>query len=651
MIAANPDNVEEVEVARTLLAQGQLDTAQRLLLRVCREQTELAPAFRTLGQLLQRRGDARRARVLIDYADELDAQKPLNTQKSVEIQVTLDDSLSEAKTRQVQSPSPPAGVVVKLPQKLVPPPALVSGPGTVLTLPSPAAMPSPLQPLQSSSGTHTRRAPRRWPRVFLTLFALVVVGGAAAGYWVYGRARPSRPGPRDQLDRALVSGALDGLLRARELARLALESRRPDPDVLVRLALVDAFLACDYAVDASKDAEEALKRADAILVPSTERLSLAATARALLALAAADRVSARLQADLALAATAPTPLPLALLVSARVRTLAGDATGAAADLDRALQLAPGHLPVVADWAASRIDAGDPMMASQTLMPLLGKFPDNARARLVLADAERALGEPGWTKRLDTACAGDGKISRSVRTMCAVEWALHARLDGDRAGAARKAKAIAQATEDTAALGQLSLLLALLGEVDVADEVLQKAEKSAEPTMTVLAWARLAIRLGRGETIEPLPLIEHPAGPERDLVTMRAAYARSGKQGLAAALKSLPPGVLDIDWDARALAVLGRDGVPAKPELSVLDKKADKGNPVASYVLGVLALADGDFRQAARRLDRSLALQGDGCRAATLYLDAFSRLGRGAALDKAGLRALHARNAKCSLPDL
>jgi tetratricopeptide (TPR) repeat protein len=457
-----------------------------------------------------------------------------------------------------------------------------------------------------------------------------------------------------ELDRALVSGALEVLMRARELARTGLEARKPDPDDLVRLGLVDALLACDYAVDASKDAEDALKRAEGIPAPSKDRVALAATTRSLLALAAGDRPAARLHADLALAANAPEPPAFALLASARVRSLAGDAEGAGKDLDRALSIGPEILPVAVDWAASRLEAGDPVVARRTLLAMLGKSPDNSRAQLVLADAERALGEPGWTKRLETACASDSKISRSVRSVCAVESALQTRLEGDRVGAVRKAKAIAQTTNDPMLLGQLSLLLALLGEIDTADEVLQQAGKAADPATVPLQWASFAIRLGRGESLPASPLLDHPAGPERDMVALRAAYVRSGKEGLAVMLKGLPPGILDIDWDIRAMTVLAHEASHeaslSKPDLTILEKKGEKGNPVAAYVLGILALEDKDFKLAARRLDRSLSFNGDACRAANAYLEAFKHLGRGASLNKAGLRALRARNAKCPLPE-
>ena len=150
------------------------------------------------------------------------------------------------------------------------------------------------------------------------------------------------------------------------------------------------------------------------------------------------------------------------------------------------------------------------------------------------------------KDLDLACKSDAKISRGVRALCAVGSAAQARLEGDRGGALRKAKAASQTTEDPQALAQMALLLALMGEIDGADELLGRAAKAADPAAVALRWADLAIRLGRGEKGEGLPIVEHPAGPERDLVALRAAYARGGSAGLAAVLKALPPGIADID---------------------------------------------------------------------------------------------------------
>jgi tetratricopeptide (TPR) repeat protein len=291
-------------------------------------------------------------------------------------------------------------------------------------------------------------------------------------------------------------------------------------------------------------------------------------------------------------------------------------------------------------------------ARRALVALLERNQDNSRALLLLAESERALGEPNWVNSLEKACGSDAKISRSIRAACAVESALQARIDGDRVGALRKAKAVSQTSEDPQILGPASLLLALLGETDAAEEVLERARKAADPANVPLLWADLAMRLSRGETVQTVPrALEHPAGPERDLVALQAAYGRAGAPGLAAALKVLPPGILDIDWDMRAYAALGREGGPPKPELLTLEKRGEKGSPVISYVLGALAARDKDYQLAMRRLEKALALHGDACQATALYLDAVKRVGHGAQPNKPGVRNVRAHNAKCPLPEM
>jgi tetratricopeptide (TPR) repeat protein len=307
--------------------------------------------------------------------------------------------------------------------------------------------------------------------------------------------------------------------------------------------------------------------------------------------------------------------------------------------------------VQVDWAATRLDQGDPVAARRALAALLVRQAAYSRARLLLADAERALGEAGWARDLDVACKSDAKISRNVRVLCSVGSAWQARLEGDRGGAQRKTRAASQTTDEPLALAQMSLLLALLGEIDSAGDLLARAAKSADPGAIALRWADLAIRLGRGEHGDSLPVVEHPAGPERDLVAMRAAYTRSGTEGLANVLKALPPGIADIDWEIWTFAKLAREDALPKAEMAKLERRADRWNPIASYILGIFAVRDKDYKLAARRLEKALAWHGDTCSAAALYIDAAGRVERPLELNKRALGALHARNAKCPLPEL
>jgi tetratricopeptide (TPR) repeat protein len=652
LIAANADIAEEVELGRTLLVQGHLETAQRVLVKVCQEQPECAEAFRVLGMVLGKRGDDRRARPLLEYADELDAQR------TREIPAPLDDVPSDADTKRnrlaMQAAVPPSAVAkpAEPAGRAAPTPVVQPSPRLSSTVPVPApSVPAyaASTPVQVSSSPAPKS--RGVGAFFAVVLCAALAAGAVVGYKTYGRAHSPRISPREELDRSLYSGTLEHLMRARDVARMALESGPPDADSLARLGLLNAFLVDDYAVEAKKDAEDALRRAGASPESNKERAALIATARSLLAHAAGERAAAKQHADAAIMATAPDLSAFALLASARVRSLAGDADGTARDLDRAMGIAPELAPVVVDWATSRLDGGDPVAARRALVTLLEHNQDNSRALLLLAEAERALGEPNWTKTLEKACRGDAKISRSIRAACAVESALQSRIEGDRTGALRKARAVVQTSEDPQVLGQASLLLALLGETDAAEEVLERGRKAADPANVPLVWADAAIRLSRGETVATSHLLEHPAGPERDLVALRAAYVRSGTTGLAAALKVLPPGIQDIDWDVRAYAALGHEEGPPKPELAALEKRVEKGSPVSSYVLGVLAVQDKDFKLAMRRMDKALAWHGDACQAALLYLDAVKRVGHGAQPNKPGLRNVRSHNAKCPLPEM
>ena len=102
---------------------------------------------------------------------------------------------------------------------------------------------------------------------------------------------------------------------------------------------------------------------------------------------------------------------------------------------------------------------------------------------------------------------------------------------------------------------------------------------------------------------------------------------------------------------RTFAKLEREEPLPKAEVTALEKRAERWNPMASYVLGLLAMRDKSYKLAARRLEKALAWHGDTCQAAVVYLEAVKRAGRSVQLNKALLRALHARNGKCPVPDL
>ena len=670
-----PDISEDLLLGRTLLEQGHLSTAQRVLVKLCQQHPDNAEALRGLGDVLHRKGDETRARIISEYAADLRVRDPRTPSPSpTPVPGARPFAAGSAQKPPAQTPGrkpPPVPVVSRaefvtpLVEPITPQVELVTPEIASLT-PTVAAtsltMPYPGQPeLLSTQGSGTAATqPSAKPaaksgkgKYLAAAAALVLLAGL--GILGYRAHRPSQRrsfSPREELDSALSSGSFDRLVRVRDRARAALAGVEPDGDALVRLALAEAFLALDYGVAAAKTADEVLRRLPPGDQGNPQRPALVEAARALLALADGDRNTAKQHVDAGLARAGANPPPVLLLASARVRALAGDTTGAGKDLDLALQLAPDFAPVVADWAAQRLDSGDAVAARRVAREFLAKNKAASRVQLVLADAERALGESGWSKHIELACHDDSRGSRALRAACGLASAQHARLDGERSTAVRKARAAGQSSEDPRVLADSALVLASLGEIDAADEVLARARKLADDTAVPLAWANLAIRLGRGQADGTASLAERPAQPERHLVALRALYLRGGGPAMAAAIKAVPAGPSEIDTDLRTFAELGRErGASSRSDRAMLERRAERGNPVAAFVLGVLAAREDDHRQAARWLDKALAGHGDACRAALLYLSALQAQERPAAPNRASLRALHARNAQCPIPEV
>jgi hypothetical protein len=272
-------------------------------------------------------------------------------------------------------------------------------------------------------------------------------------------------------------------------------------------------------------------------------------------------------------------------------------------------------------------------------------------QLVIAEAERALGERGWSKHVESACRGDNRVSRAMRATCSLAAAQEALLDGERSPATRKARTAGQSSDDPRVLADSALVLASLGEIDAADEVLARARKLADVKAVPLAWADLAIRLGRGQVDGATPPAERPAQPERQLVALRAAYLKGGGAALAAAIKNVPAGASEIDADLRTFMELGHESGVSSGDRAALERRAEHGNPVAAFVLGILAARENDHKQAAKWLEKALVGHGDACRAALLYLSALQAQDRPAPPNRASLRALHARNAQCPIPEM
>jgi hypothetical protein len=653
-----PDIGEDLLLGRTLLEQGHLSTAQRVLVKLCQQHPENAEAFRGLGDVLHRKGDETRARIISEYAADLrvpDPRTPLPEGQSV------GPVPAQAPGRQ---PPPVPGAqradpVTPQVDLITPQAEFVTPEIEPVTAPAEAAtaltMPSPGQPaaLPTEASRPAKPAAKSGKGKYLAAVAALVLltGLGILAYRVYKPSQRRGLLPREELDSALSSGSFDRLVRARDRARAALAGAEPDGDALVRLALVEALLALDQGVAGAKGVEAALARLPPADQANPQRLVLVEVARALLALADGDRDAAKQHVDAGLTRAGANPPPALLFASARVRALAGDGTGAEKDLDRAMQLASDFAPVVADWATQRLDSGDALAARRVAREFLAKNKAAARVQLVAAEAERALGDSGWTKHIDSACHDESRGSRALRSACSLASALHARLDGERPIAVRKARAAGQISDDPRVLGDSALVLASLGEIDAADEVLARARKLADDTAVPLAWANLAIRLGRGQTGGTASPAERPAQPERRLVALRASYLKDGGAALAAALKNEPVAPNEIDADLRTFAELGREGGVSRGDRATLERRAERGNPIAAFVLGVLAAREDDHKQAAKWLEKALAGHGDACRAALLYLSALQAQERPSQPNRVALRALHARNAQCPIPEV
>jgi hypothetical protein len=186
-------------------------------------------------------------------------------------------------------------------------------------------------------------------------------------------------------------------------------------------------------------------------------------------------------------------------------------------------------------------------------------------------------------------------------------------------------------------------MAVMGEIDAADEALKRAKALARETSVPLAWADMAVRLGRRQVVVPSHLMDTAAGPERRLVTARLVLAYEGASGLAKWLKNVPRGLVLIDPDLHAISQIAEDA-SGRGDRTDLEKRADRGDPVAGYVLGRL-LEHRSPNTAAKRLEKALWGHGDACDAGVLYRSLLKQLGYDTPPQRL-IRELRSRNAQC-----
>src|SRR6185369_16429606 len=100
--------------------------------------------------------------------------------------------------------------------------------------------------------------------------------------------------------------------------------------------------------------------------------------------------------------------------------------------------------------------------------------------------------------------------------------------GEHQQAVRSARAAAaELPDDPRLLSTAAMELAAIGEIDAADEALRRAKRLARETAPPLAWADIAVRLGRRQVVVPGKLLDSAAGPERRLVAARLIMAYEG----------------------------------------------------------------------------------------------------------------------------
>lgn len=493
----------------------------------------------------------------------------------------------------------------------------------------------------------------------LLVLAVLVGLGVAFGLLVRSRRGALDDRMRSELAIDVEEGGLQGLVRAQARARHLLIADAGDREAVATLAFTSAALAVEYGLEAGGEVQTLLARYRDASGTSDEVAGLVAAARALLLLGRGDRDRAVRVAMTAAQAMPGAPHPLYAL--GRIRARAGDLAGAVHALEAAIVRTPGFTLAEVTLAEARLDSGDAQAARAALLPVLARSGDDAQAMLLLEEAERALGVGGAPRapcdKVKSAHQDLGSdrsdvrtawrpLAAAVRAGCELAEAARARVEGRRSEALGHAEAAGRLVPaEPRLLARTALLLAQLGPVDFAAGLLERARRLAAPQAPALAWAEVAVELGRGKT-PALPPGPRPADPETALVVARAALSAAGVGAMRSALASLPRAARDHDAD---LAALGRillvpsDGA-AVPGAPAPADAAGEGDPWRAYLDGLRAELAGNLPAAAKGFARALSGHGDACRAAGEYRATMRLLKR--AEDPGALTVLRAENAGC-----
>jgi len=477
----------------------------------------------------------------------------------------------------------------------------------------------------------------------IALAILVLVAGALSMVVARQRRRQAEP-MRAVLLGEIDAGSCGELRRAEVLARRLVLADARDEGARAALALAGSLLAVDCGLPLTKDVVDVAAGSTESNGSDDRAQSDAASARALLRVAAGEPAAAIAEAEAVVARAPGLPQPLYALARARAR--AGDLVGASRALEAAMVIGPAFVPARLAWAEVRLDLGDPGTAAEALRALPN--PD-LRARLLLDEVERTRGPhapDAAAAALDTACDPPQLTDALEVAGCALRDATRARMAGDRVRARASAVAAAEAgPSDPRLLSEIAQLLAELGAVDRAATLVARAQRLAAPHMPALAWAEFAVGLGRGRTpAQPAP--PFPPAPEGPLLEMRSALAVGGVGALAALVTRGGAAERSGDPDRDQLARLAD---PASGPATASPAAAGSGarrddEPLRAYVDGLRARLAGNLPLAAERFSHALAGHGDACRAAGEYGAILRALKRKP--DSRVFSALRTENAGC-----
>jgi tetratricopeptide (TPR) repeat protein len=641
----------QVALGRALMGRGRFGEAKEALVSATKTNPEHGDAFRLLGDLVMREGDVDRARAILEYAEEL---LPNDTR----VAELLVKAGGKPSARLPRPSSDFEHTMVKdaraLAERMLedpPAPAASNGAATVDEDRTPvveplnqfdlAGTPTPAVPVNIIEEALRPPGPDAAPNRFAwrALALAAVVGVVVALVLVVAFDRPRRgtstaeraaprapevtPASRASLDLAplrldILDGGVERLQKVRAAGKQTVLSGPESADLAALVAFADALLAADWGATLGAEAMLAADVAERARPASPARTATLESARALTAAANGRLVDARAAAERALAAASTSYE--ARLASGRVKFLAGELGAARVDLERALDAAPDFTAAALDHAAVLIDAGEAAASAAELEKQVGRRAGDLRARLLLSEAGRAAARPVEGAPLRAACREQGAAHPPLRALCALEAASAARLEGDRSGAGKNARAAAvtgvmglHAARGTASA---ALLLASLGDIDAASETLDKVIDHVGSSFAPRVWAQAAIALGRGEKVTSAALATPPS-PEARLVAARMAFVQGGPAALASILGRIGTAAVEYDPDLKSYSALALEGRLSGRLKADLEKRAVRGNAVASYVVGRNALQIGDRRTAARRLARALKGHGDVCEAARL----------------------------------